>query len=176
MSKTTGTFVTTGHLKSTVMQKIMPSLWFNNNAEEAMDFYASVFKSFRVFNKSYYGKGMGAPEGLLLSATFELEGEHFIAINGGPLFPFTEAVSFTINCENQAEIDDYWTRLTADGGRESQCGWLKDKYGLSWQVVPAKLSTMVADKDPAVSSRVMAEVMKMVKLDIATLEKAYNGH
>ena len=175
MCKTTGTFVTTVSLKSIVMQKIMPSLWFNNNAAEAMDFYASVFKTFRVFNKSYYGKGMGMQEGLLLSATFELEGEHFIAINGGPLFPFTEAVSFTINCEDQAEIDYYWNKLTADGGKESQCGWLKDKFGVSWQIVPDAMVKLMYDSDPEKSKRVMNAMMKMSKMMIADLEKAYNG-
>jgi len=157
------------------MQKITPSLWFNNNAEEAISFYASIFKNFTVFDKSYYGASAPVPPGTLLSATFRLENQEFIAINAGPQFPFTPAVSFTIYCENQTEVDNYWDKLLEGGGKESQCGWLEDKFGLSWQVVPTMLPKMISDKDPEKADRALQAMMKMVKLDIATLEKAFNG-
>ena len=157
------------------MQKITPSLWFNNNAEEAIDFYSSIFKQSKVTNKSYYGEGAPLPKGTLLVATFELEGQQFTAMNGGPLFPFTEAISLTVYCDTQEEIDFYWSKLTADGGKEVECGWLKDKYGLCWQIVPSFIPKMLSDKDTAKSGRVMQAVMKMVKLNIAELEKAANG-
>jgi len=157
------------------MQKITPSLWFDNNAEEAINFYSGIFKQSKVLDKSYYGKGSPMPEGLLLAATFELAGQQFMVLNGGPQFPFTEAVSFIVNCDNQEEVDYYWSKLTADGGKEVQCGWLKDKYGLSWQITPTSLHKMISDKDHEKSGRTMQAMMKMVKLDIAALEKAYNG-
>lgn len=156
------------------MQKITPSLWFDNNAEEAINFYTSIFKQSKVLQKSYYGEGAPMPKGTLLTATFELEGQSFSAMNAGPQFPFTEAISLTVNCKDQQEIDFYWSRLTADGGKEVQCGWLKDKYGLSWQIVPAVLGDLISG-DAEKSGRVMQALMKMVKLDIAELEKAANG-
>lgn len=157
------------------MQKITPSLWFDNNAEEAINFYASIFKQSKVINKSYYGEGMPLPKGTLLVATFELDGQQFTAMNAGPQFPFTEAISLTVYCDTQEDIDYYWSKLTADGGQESQCGWLKDKYGLSWQITPSILPQLISDKDTAKAGRVFAEVMKMGKLDIARLEKAANN-
>lgn len=157
------------------MQKIIPSLWFNNNAEEAIDFYTSIFPDSRIIRKSYYDEGAPLPKGTLLAGTFQLAGQEFFVLNGGPQFAFTEAISFTVNCKTQEEIDFYWSRLTADGGKEVQCGWLKDKYGLSWQIVPAILGELMSDKDPAKVGRTMAALMKMVKLDIAGLKKAYDG-
>ena len=157
------------------MQKITPSLWFDNNAEEAIGFYSSIFKNSKVTNKSYYGEGGPMPKGTMLAATFSLEGLEFLAINGGPVFPFTEAVSFTVNCENQEQVDYYWDKLLQDGGKESQCGWLKDKYGLSWQVTPVVMHKLLTDKDREKAGRAMQAMMKMVKLDIAVLEKAFNG-
>lgn len=157
------------------MQKITPSLWFNNNAEEAINFYAAIFKQSKVLNKSYYGEGAPMPKGTLLVATFELDGQQFTAMNAGPMFPFTEAISLTVYCDTQEEIDYYWSKLTADGGKESQCGWLKDKFGLSWQITPSILPKLISDNDTAKAGRVFAEVMKMGKLDIAILEKAANS-
>ncbi|MDR6568954.1 VOC family protein [Chitinophaga sp. CC14] len=157
------------------MQKITPSLWFNMNAEEAISFYSSIFKNSKVTDKSYYGEGSPIPAGTLLAATFHLEGQEFLAINAGPQFPFTEAISFTVYCENQEEVDYYWSKLTADGGKEVQCGWLKDKFGLSWQITPTIMSKFLSDPDKEKSGRAMQAMMKMVKLDIAALEKAFNG-
>ncbi|GEP89180.1 Glyoxalase superfamily enzyme, possibly 3-demethylubiquinone-9 3-methyltransferase [Chitinophaga terrae (ex Kim and Jung 2007)] len=157
------------------MQKISPSLWFNDNAQEAIDFYLTVFKQGKIVNSSYYGENAPLPKGTLLAATFQLEGLEFVAINGGPVFSFTEAISFTINCETQEEVDYYWEKLTADGGKESQCGWLKDKFGLSWQVVPTILNRLIADSDKEKAGRAMQAMMKMKKIDISVLEKAYKG-
>lgn len=157
------------------MQKITPSLWFNFNAEEAISFYSTIFKNVTVKDKSYYGEGTPVPAGTLLAATFTLEGQEFLAINAGPQFPFTEAVSFTVYCETQEEVNYYWSRLTADGGKEGQCGWLKDKYGLSWQITPTIMSKLLSDPDKEKAGRAMQAMMKMVKLDIAALEKAFNG-
>ncbi|RFS22068.1 VOC family protein [Chitinophaga silvatica] len=157
------------------MQKITPSLWFNDNAEEAINFYLTVFKNGKVVNKSYYGEGAPFPEGTLLAATFQLDGLEFMALNGGPVFPFTEAVSFAVNCETQEEVDYYWDTLSGNGGKESQCGWLKDKYGLSWQIVPTIIFELFSDPDKEKAGRAMAAMMKMKKLDIATLQNAFNG-
>lgn len=157
------------------MQKITPSLWFNDNAEEAINFYSSIFKNSKITDKSYYGEGSPFPAGTLLAATFYLDGQEFLAINGGPQFPFTEAVSFTVYCETQEEVDNYWAKLTADGGKEVQCGWLKDKYGLSWQITPSIMPKLLSDPDKEKAGRAMQAMMKMVKLDIAALEKAFNG-
>jgi two-component system sensor histidine kinase QseC len=157
------------------MQKITPSLWFDNNAEEAIGFYSSIFKNSKVLNKSWYGEGAPLLKGTMLAATFQLEGQEFLAINGGPVFPFTEAVSFTVNCENQEQVDYYWEKLLQDGGKEGQCGWLKDKYGLSWQVTPSVIHQLFSDKDTEKAGRAIQAMMKMVKLDIAALEKAFNG-
>ena len=156
------------------MQKITPFLWFDGNAEEAMNFYTSIFKDAKISNVVRYGKGGPAPEGTVLTASFELFGQNFVALNGGPQFKFTEAVSFVVNCESQAEVDYYWEALS-EGGEESRCGWLKDRFGLSWQVVPTILSKLLGDKDAKKAGRVMQAMMKMDKIDIATLQKAYDA-
>jgi predicted 3-demethylubiquinone-9 3-methyltransferase (glyoxalase superfamily) len=156
------------------MQKITPFLWFDNQAEEAMNFYISIFKNSKTLSCTRYGDAGPGPKGTVLVASFELDGQEFLALNGGPRFKFTEAVSFVVNCETQAEIDEMWARLSA-GGEESQCGWLKDKFGLSWQVVPPILSKLMQDKDPQRSNRVMEALLKMKKIDIATLQRAYDG-
>ncbi|HZF25688.1 MAG TPA: VOC family protein [Steroidobacteraceae bacterium] len=156
------------------MQKITPFLWFDDQAEEVVKFYASIFKNSKVGKIARYGDGMPGPKGQVMTVAFQLSGQDFIALNGGPTFKFTEAVSFMVNCETQAEVDEMWETLSA-GGEKSQCGWLKDKFGLSWQVVPAVLVELVSDKDPKKSQRVMEAVLKMTKLDIATLERAYEG-
>jgi predicted 3-demethylubiquinone-9 3-methyltransferase (glyoxalase superfamily) len=155
-------------------QKISPCLWFNDNGEEAANFYVSIFQNSKIGKISRYGKNAPMPEGTALTVAFELEGQSFLALNGGPHFKFTEAVSFVVNCETQKEIDEFWKKLSA-GGQEQQCGWLKDKYGLSWQIVPAKLSQLLDGNDPQGAGRVMQALMKMVKLDIDVLEKAYKG-
>jgi predicted 3-demethylubiquinone-9 3-methyltransferase (glyoxalase superfamily) len=153
------------------MQKITPFLWFNDNAEEAVNFYTSIFKNSKIGSITRYGEAGPGPKGTVMVATFQIEGQEFIALNGGPLFKFTEAVSFVVNCETQEEVDWYWEKLSA-GGEESQCGWLKDKFGLSWQIVPAILSKLLQDKDPEKSKRVMKAMLKMGKLDIKTLQEA----
>jgi len=156
------------------MQKITPFLWFDNQAEEAMNFYVSIFKNSKTLSCTRYGDAGPGPKGTVIVASFELDGQEFMALNGGPRFKFTEAVSFVVSCETQAEIDEMWTRLSA-GGEESQCGWLKDKFGLSWQVVPPILSKLMQDKDPQKSNRVMQAMLQMKKIDIATLQRAYDG-
>ena len=155
------------------MQKIIPFLWFNNNAEEAVNFYASVFKDSRILNIARYGDAGPGPKGQVMTASFQLNGQEFIALNGGPHFKFTEAISFVVNCQTQEEVDEYWDKLS-DGGEKSRCGWLKDKFGLSWQVVPTILSKLLGDKDAEKSKRVMSAMMQMDKLDIAKLEQAYD--
>jgi len=156
------------------MNRITPCLWFDNNAEEAVNFYCSVFKNSKVLNMSRYPEvGPGKP-GSVLTASFEIDGQPLTALNGGPQFTFTEAISLMVMCDTQQEIDDYWAKLTANGGKESQCGWLKDKYGLSWQIVPRILPQLMQDKDPAKRNRVMKALLKMVKLDIAGLQRAYD--
>ncbi len=156
------------------MQKITPFLWFNDQAEEAMNFYISIFKNSKVINVSRCGDAGPGPKGSVLTATFELNGQKFIALNGGPQFNFSEAISFLINCKTQKEIDDLWEKLSA-GGTKSRCGWLKDKFGLSWQVIPTALGEMLQDKDPARSKRVMQAMLQMDKIDIAQLKQAYEG-
>ncbi len=156
------------------MQKITPFLWFDGNAEEAMNFYMSIFKSAKVKSVSRYGEAGPGPKGSVMTANFELEGQEFIALNGGPLFKFTEAVSFVINCKTQKEVDMFWEKLS-EGGQKSQCGWLKDKFGLSWQVVPTKLGKLMSGKDPEKSKRVMTAMLKMTKMEIGMLQKAYDG-
>ena len=148
------------------MQKITPFLWFDDQAEEAMNFYVSVFKNSKILSVS------PEPNGKAFTVTFELDGQEFIALNGGPNFKFTEAISFFVNCETQAEVDELWEKLSA-GGEEGQCGWLKDKYGLSWQIVPSTLGELMSDPDPAKSQRVMQAMLKMKKIDIAGLQQAY---
>jgi predicted 3-demethylubiquinone-9 3-methyltransferase (glyoxalase superfamily) len=156
------------------MQKITPFLWFDSEAEEAAKFYCSVFKSSKMGQVSRYGDAGPLPKGSVMTAAFEIEGQQFTALNGGPLFKFNESVSFVVHCKDQKEIDHYWDKLTSGGGKEVQCGWLKDKYGLSWQIIPAALPELIG-KDPAQSNRVMGALMQMVKLDIATLERAAKG-
>ncbi len=154
------------------MQKIAPFLWFNDNAEEAMNFYVSVFKNSKIVSTNRYGDAGPGPKGTLMSGTFQLEGQEFYALNGGPQFKFTEAISLFVNCETQQEVDELWAKLTADGGEESQCGWLKDKFGLSWQIIPTALGEMLGDKDPERSKRVMEAMLKMRKIDIKALDQA----
>ncbi|MDT4969516.1 MAG: hypothetical protein QOJ64_4253 [Acidobacteriota bacterium] len=153
------------------MQKITPFLWFDDKAEEAANFYVSVFKNSKVTTVTRYGDAGPGPKGSAMTAVFQLEGQEFIALNGGPHFKFTEAVSFVINCDTQEEIDYFWSSLS-EGGAESQCGWLKDKYGLSWQVVPSILGQLFSSKDPEQSQRVMKAMLQMKKMDIKTLKDA----
>ena len=155
------------------MQKITPFLWFDNNAEEAAQFYTSVFKNSRILSVSRYGDAGPGPKGSVMVVSFQLEGQQFTALNGGPLFKFSEAFSFVVSCENQEEIDYYWNKLTSSGGQESQCGWLKDKFGFSWQIVPTALGKLMSD--PKKANRVMQALLQMKKLDIATLEDAAEG-
>ena len=161
------------------MKKITPFLWFDDKAEEAANFYVSLFKNSEIGNVSRYdeagAKAAGRPTGSVMVIAFQLEGQNFVGLNGGPHFKFTEAVSFVVNCETQQEVDTFWEKLS-EGGQESQCGWLKDKYGLSWQVVPTVLSEMLKDKDPQKSHRVMKAMLQMKKIDIPTLKQAYEGH
>ena len=161
------------------MQKITPMLWFDGKAEEAANFYVSLFKNSKIGDTLRYdeasAQAAGGKVGSVLTIEFELEGQKFVGLNGGPQFKFTEAVSFVINCETQEEVDKFWNKLTADGGQESQCGWLKDKYGLSWQVTPTILMEMQKDKNPAKAKAVMEAMLKMKKIDIPTLQKAYDA-
>jgi predicted 3-demethylubiquinone-9 3-methyltransferase (glyoxalase superfamily) len=149
-------------------------LWFDTQAEEAAQFYTSVFKNSKIRQITRYGDAGPGPKGSVMVVDFELDGQRFSGLNGGPNFTFSEAVSFVVHCQTQEEVDDYWTKLTAGGGKESQCGWLKDKYGLSWQVTPDPLIKMLNDPDPKKANAVMQAVMKMKKLDIATAKKAYD--
>jgi predicted 3-demethylubiquinone-9 3-methyltransferase (glyoxalase superfamily) len=154
-------------------QKINTYLWFDNNAEEAMNFYVSIFKNSKILELVRYGDAGPGPKGTVMAGTFQLEGQEFMALNGGPHFKFTEAISLFVNCETQEEVDDLWKKLTAGGGAPSQCGWLKDKFGLSWQIVPSVLLKMLADKDPVKSKRVMEAMLQMSKIDISKLKQAY---
>jgi len=156
------------------LQKITPFLWFDNQAEEAMNFYVSIFKNSRVGRVTRYGEGGPGPAGTVMSATFQLEGQEFFALNGGPLFSFSPAISFFVNCETQQEVDDLWEKLSA-GGKKERCGWLKDKYGLSWQIIPSILGKLLQDSDPAKAKRVMQAMLQMDKLDIKGLQLAYDG-
>jgi predicted 3-demethylubiquinone-9 3-methyltransferase (glyoxalase superfamily) len=156
-------------------QKITTFLWFDNNAEEAANFYVSIFKNSRVLNTARYGEVGPGPKGTVLTVDFELDGQRFTALNGGPQFKFTEAISLVVHCETQDEIDYYWEKLSADGGEPVQCGWLKDKFGLSWQVVPNILPKLLTDGDSQKRERVMGALMGMKKLDIEGLQKAANG-
>ncbi len=154
------------------MQKITPFLWFNGKAEDAMNFYTSIFKNSKIGRITRYGDAGPGPKGTVMSATFQLDGQEFMALNGGPQFKFTEAISFFVNCETQEEVDELWEKLSA-GGQKSRCGWLKDKYGLSWQIIPSALGEMLGDKDPEKSRRVMKVMLQMDKIDIKRLEQAY---
>jgi len=160
--------------KPKIAHKINPFLWFDTQAEDAVKFYASVFKNSKIGTISRYGDAGPGPKGSVMTASINIEGIEFVALNAGPLFKFNESISFVINCEDQAEVDYYWEKLTA-GGEESMCGWLKDKFGLSWQVTPVRLIELVANKDPQKANRAMQAMMKMRKIDIATIEKAAEG-
>ena len=153
-------------------QKITPFLWFDNQAEAAAQFYTSIFKNSNILHVSRYGDAGPGPKGGVMVVNFQLAGQEFTALNGGPRFKFSEAFSFVVNCENQQEIDEYWSKLTVDGGQESMCGWLKDKFGFSWQIVPTVLGTLMGDTDPKKANRVMQALLQMKKLDIAKLKAA----
>jgi predicted 3-demethylubiquinone-9 3-methyltransferase (glyoxalase superfamily) len=153
------------------MQKITPFLWFDGKAEEAAKFYTSIFKNSKIVTINRYPKGSPAPEGMAMTAQFLLEGQEFVALNGGPQFSFTPAISFVVNCETQKEVDEYWEKLSA-GGEEHQCGWLKDKFGVSWQIVPTVLVKLLSDPDAGRAQRAMAAMLKMKKIDISLLEQA----
>jgi len=160
------------------MQKITPFLWFDNQAEEAANFYTAIFKNSKIVSVARYGdeaaKVSGMPKGTAMTVAFELDGQKFVALNGGPHFKFTEAISFVVDCQTQEEVDHYWERLSAGGDEKAQqCGWLKDKFGLSWQIVPTVMVEMLQDKDPKKSGRVMQALLQMKKLDIKTLQRAY---
>ena len=159
------------------MQKIMPCLWFDDQAEAAVNFYVALFKNSKITNVARYdeagAKASGRPVGTVMTMTFQLDGQEFMALNGGPIFKFTEATSFIVNCESQSEVDRLWDALTAHGGEESQCGWLKDRFGLSWQIVPTALGELMSDPDPAKAQRVMQAMLQMKKIDIAKLRKAH---
>jgi len=155
-------------------QQITPFLWFDDNADEAVNFYLSIFKDSRLLDATRYGEAGPGPKGTIMTATFELNGQQFIALNGGPRYKFTEAVSFVVKCETQEEIDYYWDKLL-DGGEPQRCGWLKDRFGLSWQIVPAQLSELFGGNDSQRAGRVMQAMMQMVKFDIAKLKQAYDG-
>jgi len=157
------------------MSKITTFLWFDGKAEEAMNHYLSIFKNSKAGSVIRYGAGGPGPKGAVMSASFQLEGHDFVALNGGPQFKFTEAISMLVNCESQEEVDDLWKKL-GDGGQPQQCGWLKDRFGLSWQIIPTALGRMLGDPDPAKSKRVMEAMLQMEKIDIARLERAYDGH
>lgn len=157
------------------MQKITPTLWFDHQAEEAVHFYLDTFKDAKILDVVRYGEGAPLPKDTVLTIKFSMAGQEFVALNGGPVYSFTPAISFVIDCETQEEVDYYWDKLLADGGQESQCAWLTDKYGLSWQVVPQALIRYLSDVDPAKSQRVMMAMFQMKKIIIADLDKAYAG-
>ena len=164
-----------------VSQKITPNLWFAKNAEEAVNFYISVFKNSEILRSTRYGKEgqeiHKMPEGTIMTIEFKIEGQEFVALNGGPIFQFSEAISFIVNCETQDEVDYYWYKLSEGGDVNAQeCGWLKDKFGLSWQIVPTILTELIMDEDREKASRTMAAMLKMKKLDIETLKNAYKGY
>jgi predicted 3-demethylubiquinone-9 3-methyltransferase (glyoxalase superfamily) len=155
------------------IQKITPFLWFDHQAEEAAGFYVSIFPNSRIVKVARYGEGSPGPPGSVMTVEFQLEGQSFVALNGGPHFKFTEAISFVVNCQTQDEVDTYWEKLSA-GGSDFQCGWLKDKFGLSWQVVPTALSELLSDPDPEKSQRVMKALLTMKKLDVGALQQAFD--
>ena len=154
-------------------QKITPFLWFDNNAEEAINLYTSVFKDAKIVSVSRYGEAGPGQAGTVMTATFTLDGQEFMALNGGPEFKFTEAISFFVNCETQEEVDELWEKLS-EGGEKGQCGWLKDKFGVSWQIVPTALGELLGDKDPEKAKRVLEAMLQMHKIDIAKLKQAYS--
>jgi predicted 3-demethylubiquinone-9 3-methyltransferase (glyoxalase superfamily) len=160
---------------ATNVQKITPFLWFDGKAEEAVNLYTSIFKNSKIVNMSYWKQGSPFPPGQVMTAVFELEGQRFYAFDAGPQFKFTEAISFVVNCETQEEVDYYWEKLTAGGGEESMCGWLRDKFGLSWQIIPSALMEMMSDKDQVKAGKAMQAMMTMKKINIAELEKAYKS-
>jgi len=155
-----------------MQQKITPFLWFDSQAEQAANFYVSLFPNSRIVSVARYGDGGPGPKGQVMTVAFELAGQRITGLNGGPRYKFTEAFSFVVNCETQAEIDKLWTKL-GEGGQPSMCGWLKDRYGLSWQIIPTKLPELLQDKDPEKAKRVMQAMLKMTKIEIAELEEAY---
>jgi predicted 3-demethylubiquinone-9 3-methyltransferase (glyoxalase superfamily) len=154
------------------MQKITPFLWFDHEAEEAMNFYVSIFKNSRILSVTRYGEGGPGPAGQVMTGTFELEGQEFMALNGGPDYKFTEAISFFVDCKTQEEVDDLWNKLT-EGGEEGPCGWLKDKFGVSWQIIPTVLGELLGDADPVKSQHVMQAMLQMKKIDIKALQQAH---
>ncbi|MCW5633200.1 MAG: VOC family protein [Rubrivivax sp.] len=158
-----------------VPARITPSLWFDFNAEEAVNHYLGIFERGRIIQSSHYDEAMPEHAGKVLMIEFEIEGQRLQALNGGPQFPFTEAVSLSVSCDDQAEVDRLWSRLTADGGRESMCGWLKDKYGLSWQIVPKQLVMLINHPDKAAARRAMKAMLGMRKIDIAAVQRAFDG-
>jgi len=154
------------------MQKITPFLWFDHQAEEAMNFYISIFKNSKVVSIARYGDAGPGPKGSVMTAAFQLDGQDFVALNGGPQFTFSPAISFVVNCKTQEEVDEFWEKLS-DGGKENQCGWLDDKFGVSWQIVPSVLGQLLSDADPVKSGRVMQAMLQMTKIDIAGLKRAF---
>ncbi len=156
-------------------QKITPFLWFDNNAEEAVNFYVSIFADAKILNLSRYPEEVPDLGGKAMSIVFQLEGQKFMALNGGPQFKFTEAISLLVDCTSQEEVDNLWDKLIADGGEPGRCAWLKDKFGLSWQIVPRQLGELMGDSDPQKSQRVMQAMLQMSKIDIAGLQAAYDG-
>lgn len=156
------------------MTKISPFLWFDSQAEEAANFYVSIFENSKILTTTRYGEAGPGPKGSVMTVVFQLDGAEFIALNGGPHFKFTEAISFSVDCKNQKEVDDYWRKLS-EGGEQGPCGWLKDRYGLSWQINPTVLGEMLSDPDPEKSKRVMQAMLQMKKIDIAALKRAYEG-
>jgi len=156
-------------------QKIKTFLWFDANAEEAANLYASIFKDAKILSVARYGDAGPGPKGSAMTVNFQLAGQEFVALNGGPHVKFTEAISLMVDCDSQEEVDELWSKLTAGGGEESQCGWLKDKFGLSWQIIPKALFRLMGDPDPAKSGRVVQAMLRMKKIDIAGLERAYEG-
>jgi len=157
------------------MQKITPFLWFDNQAEEAVNFYTGIFGNSKILDIARYGEAGPGPAGSVMTVSFQIEGQNFVALNGGPVYNFTPAISFVVNCKTQEEVDWLWERLTAEGGKPVQCGWLIDKYGISWQIVPTRLVELLSDPDQEKISRVMQAMLKMIKIDIAALETAYAG-
>lgn len=157
------------------MQKITPFLWFDNNAEEAANFYVSIFKNSKVLSVSRYGDAGSGPKGTVMVAEFQIEGQEFVALNGGPRFKFDEAISFVVNCETQDEVEYFWDRLS-EGGKKSRCGWLQDKFGLWWQVVPTVLGKLMSDSDPEKVKRVTQTMLQMDRIDIEPLQRAYEGN